>query len=326
MKNLATKEGKAAAPSQLPPLSKRGGLHEICRPGLILHLLFPDVRRRKGRTFERAEYAAQTGFYRAVEIAEVEDRDERAKLRRLVEENDLKLVYWLSFLQMESVVSISSPEEEERRRAVGELLRQLPHAAECRAHTVAIVSGRDVGVARRGQALESLKRSVFELAEAARPYGLGRFEMETMDREVHKKHVLGPTAEALAFIHEVRQEVPGFYLAFDTAHIRLLGEDPAESLAQAAGVTGQIHLANCVDDPRKPGFGDHHIPPGPPGFLDRREIRRLLDRGLAAGVLGPKRPIVSVEVAGDGGEGAFALERATRAMMEDLSREMGARP
>lgn len=299
-------------------------LHKICRPGLIVHILFPEARYKQGMTHKLAEFAAQTQFYQAVEITEVEDGVERRMLRRLVEENDLKLVYWLSFLQMESKVSISSPKEDERRQAVRQLLPQLPYAAECGAHTVAIISGKDTGDMYRYQASVSLKRSVFELANEGRKYGLARFEMETMDRQAHKKHVLGPTTEALAFINAVRKEVPEFYLAFDTSHIRLLGEDPLASLEQAAAVIGQIHLANCVFDPGHPDFGDNHMPPGPPGFLDRKTIRNLLEKGLKNGVLGQKRPVVSIEVAGPGGESSFALERSLRKMMEEIGSEMSA--
>jgi len=299
-------------------------LHEICRPGMVVHLLFPEVRGGKDLTRRRVEFALETGFYRAVEVPAVHDPGERRALRRLVEANDLKLVYWVSFLQMESPVSISSPDEAARRRAVGELLPQLPCAAECGAHTVAIISGRDVGPERRPQALASLKRSIIEMAQEAEKVGLNRFELETMDREAHKKHVLGPTPEALAFILDVRKTVPGLHFALDTSHVRLLGEDPIESLEMAAEVLGQIHLANCVFDTRHPDFGDHHRPPGPPGFLDRDYIGRLLTRGVASGVLGPKRPVLSVEVAGEGGEQSFALERTVRALMEGISRDLAA--
>lgn len=289
------------------------------RPGMIVHILYPGARGRPGAIYERAAAAADTGYYEALEVPEIDDRGERASLGRLVDERGLKLVYWVSFLQMESEFSLSSPDEGSRRRAVAEILPHLSRAAECRAHTLAIVPGRDVDPALRPRALESLERSILELAEAAGPAGMGRFEMETMDREAHKKHVLGPTPEALDFIGRVRRNVPEFYLAFDTSHVRLLGEDPAESLRAAAPVTGQLHLANCVFDPTAPGYGDHHMPPGPPGFLDRAAITRLLEAGLESGFLGPARPVVSVEAAGPGGEESAALEFSSRRLMEEIA-------
>ena len=293
------------------------------RPGMLIHVLFSESRGQPGMTCEKARFAADTGFYRAVEIPEIPDERERADLRRLVEDGDLKLVYWVSFLQLEQPVSISAPDEDERRRAVQALLPQIQFAAECGAHTVGILPGRDVGPERRPLAIQSLHRSILDLAEEGEKHGLQRFEMETMDREAHKKHILGPTDEALRFIAEVRKQVPEFYMAFDTSHLRLLGEDPADSLRKAADVVGQIHLANCVPDPAHPMYGDHHMPLGPPGFLDRAEIVRLFTAGVETGVIGPRAPVVSVEVAAPGGEASLGVEREIRTLLQDVAADMG---
>lgn len=293
------------------------------RPGLLIHILFPEVRQRVGLTVKQARVAADSGYYRALEIPEVNDPGERAALRRLVEERNLKLIYWLSFPQFDSSFSISAPDENIRRRAVQELTPHLAYAAETGAYAVGILPGRDVGPELRPRAMESLKKSILELAKAGRTYGISRFHMETMDREAHKKHVLGPTDEALIFIEDIRRQVPEFFLAFDTSHLRLLGEDPIDSLRKAASVIGQIHLANCVPDPGHPRYGDHHMPLGSPGFLDRNYIARLFAAGLEAGVLGPDAPVVSLEVAGPGGDASLPVEREGRIMMQDIFAEMG---
>ena len=287
------------------------------RPGFIVHVYYPRARTSHGVTLERVRAAADTGLYRAVEIAEVTDRRERESIRRLVEERDLTLAYWVSMLQVESSDSISDPDERVRARAVARLVPHVSYAAECGARSLAIVPGRDVGARRRPGAIENLRRSILELDREARAAGVDRMEMETMDREAHKKHVLGPTDESVAFITEVRREVPGFGMVFDTSHIRLLGEDPAESLRLAAPVISRIHFANCVPDPGHPQYGDHHMPLGVPGYLDANEIERLLRVALEVGALEPDTA-ASIEVAGPGGEASDQVELDARQTMTDV--------
>lgn len=294
---------------------------------MLVQLLVPQARLTPGLTAQTVEFAAHTGFYRAVEVGEVLDRGERAELHRLRIEHDLRLVYWVSLLQIESTNSICAVAEPERSRAVAELSPHLHFAAECGADVFAFVPGRDPGADQRPRALESLKRSILELAEAGASAGVHRFAVETMDREAHKKHVLGPTTEALALFDELRAQVPDLSLAFDSSHVRLLGEDPALSLRAAAGRIATVHLANCVPDPNAPEFGDHHMPFGPPGFLDHEEMGRLL-QALADVSTGPDAgadatPIVSLEVAGSGGDGANDVEREQRRFVREVLSELG---
>ena len=138
------------------------------------------------------------------------------------------------------------------------------------------------------------------------------FLMESMDREAHKKHIIGPTTEAVAFIHQVRETVPEFYFNLDAAHIKLLKEDPLDALSTALGVMSQIHLSNCVDDPTSPLFGDNHMPFGAPGFLTHDFIAVLFKKALDLKFMGPAKPIVSSEVLCKEGEDPWAYEKNCR--------------
>jgi len=295
----------------------------IFLPGLITQLIFPEVRRESGATLEKVEFACRSGFYRAVEIAEVSDSGERRHIREAVKECGLSLIYWVSLLQMESGLSISSPNESTRREAVDLLLPHMAFAGECGAGSIGFVSCRDPGVGFRGDGLKSLRQSVRELAGEARAHGIGCLELETMDREAHKKHLLGPTVEALEFIEGVREEVPGLKLVFDTSHVRLLGEDVLDSLGAAASFTSRIHLANCVHDPSHPGFGDHHIPPGPPGYLDEAMMVSILSQALSLRMFDPGSwVVVSVESAGSGGRASWDLEEQLREILLSVMEEV----
>jgi len=287
-------------------------LNEVCRPGLVICHLFPQARKETGVTLSAVRFAAESEYYSAVEFAEVNDYSERKQIAEIASAADLKVVYWLALMQYGMDASISALDEDERRRAVGQLISQIPFAAECRASYVGFLSGPDVPPARRAEAKRQLFKSICELAEAAVEYGNLEFLLESMDREAHKKNLIGPTPEAVDFIMKVRKIIPGFQLCFDTSHIKLLGEEPTESLEQARGVVSQIHLANCVSDPARPKFGDNHMPLGEPGFLTEQYISKMFQKALDIGLLGESRPIVSAECASPGGDEAWELERITR--------------
>jgi sugar phosphate isomerase/epimerase len=262
-------------------------------------------------------------FYGAVEIAEIRSAQERRRIAAQVVQHDLTLMSWLSILQMESALSICSPDENVRVRAMEELLPHVAQAAECGVHSIGVISGRDVAPLLRPQAMQSLARSLRELADEAERHGIERLEIETMDREVHKRQLLGPTEESLRFLQALRREIPSLSLVYDTAHIALLEEDPIESLELAAGMVGHLHLSNCVADPDHPLYGDHHLPIGDPGFLDESFIGRLLTRALELGTLGANAPVVSIEVGAKGGEEAWDLEKSSRLALQRALSSLG---
>ncbi len=294
-----------------------------CQAGIIVHLLFPAARRTEGLTADLVERLVDLEFYRAIEIAEIRSARERRRIAAQIDRHGLTLASWLSILQMESPSSICSPDEHARARAMKELLPHVAHAAECGARSIGLISGRDVSPPLRPQAMRSLARSLRELTEEAERHGIGLLEIETRDRELHKRQLLGPTAESLEFLRGLRREIPRLSLVYDTAHIALLKEDPLDSLELAAEMVGHLHLSNCVADPGHPLYGDHHLPIGDPGFLDESFIGRFLSRALQLGILGAKAPVVSIEVGAKGGEEAWALEASSRVALRRALQSLG---
>lgn len=290
-------------------------LNDICTPGLIIAQLFPNARKSSGVNISAMRHAAELGFYGAYEIAETLDRKEREEIKVFVQESRVKLVYWLAFIQYDAGMSISALDEKERKEATGQLIAQIPNAFECGADCIGFFSGPDVSIKQREEAKKQLSKSICEMARAAKQFGPIRFLLESMDRELHKKHIIGPTTEAVDFIRQLRKSVPELHLNYDVAHIKLLSEEPIESLSAAVNVMSSIHLANCVDNPASPHFGDNHMPLGEPGFLTEDYVAELFRRGLELGFFGPSRPVVSPEVFCKETEDPWEIERNGREYM-----------
>ena len=290
-------------------------LSDICTPGIVIAQLFPNARKESGANIAAMRKAAELNFYGAYEIAETLDPRERKEIKTFLQENKSKLVYWLSLVQFDSGISISALDEDERKEAAGQLMTQIPNAIECGADYVGLLPGPDVAVEERDEAKRQLAKSIREMADFAKQYGSIRFLMESMDRDAHKKHVIGPTTEAVDFILQLRRSVPEFYFNFDAAHIKLLQEEPVESLSTAVPVMSEIHLANCVDDPTSPLFGDNHMRIGEPGFLTADYIAELFKKGLELKFLGSNKPIVCLEVSCEENEDPWNIEKNGRENM-----------
>ena len=290
-------------------------LSDICTPGLVIAQLFPNARKERGVYISAMRKAAALDFYGAYEIGEVLDPEERKEIKTFLQEHKSKLVYFLSFVQYDAGISISALDDDERKEAVGQLMAQIPNAIECGADYVGFIPGPDVAVEDRDEAKQQLAKSILEMADFAKPYGSIRFLIESMDRDAHKKHIIGPTTEAVDFIVQLRRSVPELYFNFDVAHIKLLHEEPVESLSIAVPVMSEIHLANCVDDAASPLFGDNHMQIGAPGFLTADYIAALFEKGLELKFLGSNKPIVAVEVFCEEGEDPWSIEKNGRENM-----------
>lgn len=284
-------------------------------PGVLLGETHFHCRGKEGILVDAVARIAAEGFYRVIEIPDIPEKHDRKRLGELVRGNGLGLTYWLSFVLNAEGLDLSSVDEEHRVHSVRRLQEHFGAAQECGATRFAILSGKDCGPGLRPKAVGQLERSLGELAGAAEPYGL-RIVLEPLDRGAHKNGLIGPTAEAAALVKRVRAVFPNVGLSWDTAHAALCGETPEESLAAFSDCIAQVHLANAVLDRNHPGYGDHHMPPGPPGFLTTARTAQILAAGLAAGFFGESRPGVSVEIRTPSGGDPWETECLGRNLLE----------
>lgn len=245
---------------------------------------------------DAVERIAEEGFYRGAEIADVQHPSERRRIGEIVRSFGLRLTQWTSFVLAREKLNLSSMDEAVRLQSVARIKEQIELAIECGAGTLGVLSGPDPGVNLRAEATKRLRQSLCELAEAARPYGPMNVTLEPLDREFHKKGLIGPTTEFAALMQDVRASFPHVNVSWDCAHIALLGDDLLDSLSVSRDFVRQIHLANAVLDPSDALYGDHHMPLGPPGFLDTQKMVEIFRHAMAIGVFGDRGPTVCVEM------------------------------
>jgi sugar phosphate isomerase/epimerase len=169
-----------------------------------------------------------------------------------------------------------SLDSETRRKAVQGLEECFHFAREAGAASVLISSGqRPDSENDDGECLKLLLDSL-ETLYRAEP-GLSIL-LESGDRDVEYRHLLGHTGMTVEFTASCRREAIPLSLVFDISHIAQLDEDLETAWKTAAPFCEHIHFANCVLDKRLPLYGDKHpFFEVPGGVYTHRDARNFLD-------------------------------------------------
>jgi len=289
---------------------------EAFKPSILMSETHNPTMYNKGVVADAIARAADEGFYRSIEIADVPDVGDRRRIGDTIRGNEITLTQWMSMTLAREGLSLSSADETVRRTSVARMKEMIGPALECGAEALAVLSGPDPGPALRGQAREQLYASLMELCEAIEEHAPMRLVLEPLDREAHKNGLLGPTPEFVALFQRLRTRFPRAGVSWDSAHVSLCGEDFLGSFDAAREVTVGIHLANAVLDRADERFGDHHMDVGPPGFLTVEGIAEILRRGIENGILSRAHPPIAVEIRTAPGGDPWETEARGRSILE----------
>lgn len=203
-----------------------------------------------------------------------------------------RVVFCLPFLHAEAGSNPSSTEPAERRAALETARRWLDVGRAFGAAQVVTVSGPDPGPDQRAAQTAGYADFLVELCAEAAPLPVC---IEPMDRDIDKRALIGPTAEAAALVDQVHARGgTNLGLLIDMSHLPLLREGFDEALAASGPRTQHVHLGNCLlRDPADAFYGDKHPPLGYPGSEhDAGDLRRFVAALDRCGYLA--RPIASL--------------------------------
>ena len=270
-----------------------------CTMSIVHFMAFPKTITGEGPIAESVSRIAEDPFFGAIEITWIKDPAERATVRRILETSRTKVGYGAQPAVLMGKLNPNSLVEAERRHAVDELKPRLDEAAEMGARRMAFLSGRDPGEGDRAAAVQALVRSVKELSAYGREKGIA-LTVETFDRDVDKKALIGPSPLAAEFAAAVRQEYPEFGLMYDLSHQPLLHEESQTALSTLKDHLVHIHVGNCVSVEGQAGYGDLHPRFGwPKGSNDIAEVVEFIRSLFRVGYLkdgSPERPWIGFEV------------------------------
>jgi sugar phosphate isomerase/epimerase len=228
-----------------------------CALSLVHFLAYPEAGGGEGPIAESIVRIAEDDFFSAIEVSRINDPAERKRAAQAIEQTHMGVAFGAQPVILGGKLDPNSLDAAERRRAVQTLQSYMGQAAELGARQFVVMSGPDAAPADRPAAMAALAASLRELCSHAAQFGLAVW-LETFDRAVDKKALIGPAGQAAALAAEIRRDFPDFGLIYDQAHMALLDESPLAALTLLKDHLRHAHVGNCVKVPGRPSHGDLH--------------------------------------------------------------------
>ena len=276
--------------------------------GIVHFMAFPQCMQGDGPILETLAAIAEDPFFTAIEVGRINDAAVRRSAAALLQAAGLGIGFGCQPMLLAGRHDLNSLTDAKRRAAIDTCLTGLEQAVELGATKLAVLSGPDPAEADRNAATDALVDSLTELGQACAGAGL-RLCLETFDRDIDKKCLIGPNHLGVAVSARVRERVPDFGLLIDLSHLPLQGEGIQEAVRATRDHLSHVHIGNCVLESGNPLYGDQHPRFGyPGGSNDVDELRTFLAALLDVGYLKPDaRATLAFEVKPTPGESSSTL-------------------
>lgn len=273
-------------------------LYKYMKVGLVHFMAYPTTIKGEGPILETIKKIALDDYFTAIEITTIKDKDERKKVKQMLETSHMTVAYGAQPRLLTAGLNINDLNEEDRLKALANLKEGIDEAYEIGASGFAFLSGK-YEEDRKEEAYEALVKSTKEVCAYVKSKGNMKVALEVFDYDVDKKCLIGPANLALRYAKEIREEHEHFGLMVDLSHIPLIHETIEESLLPVKDYIIHAHIGNCVvKSADMPGYGDVHPRFGfPNGENDVDQVADYLRLLLEIGFLNDKNPpIVSFEI------------------------------
>lgn len=293
-------------------------LHSAMKVGIVQFMAYPN-----GPALETITKIAEDPFFGAIEITSIPDPAERAAVAKLLAGAHLVVGFGAQPIELGNKLDINSLDAEKRQASVNRLKVAVDEAAELGAQRFAVLSGPYPGEQHEAEAVKALIDSLNQLCGYAAGKGLS-VVIETFDRSIDKKSLIGPNALAVEVSAAVRHEYPTFGLMLDLSHLPLQFETSEQALSVAKDHLVHAHIGNCVlNEKGHPLYGDLHPRFGVEGGEnDVPELVEYLRMLREIGYIGDgKQNVVAFEVKPQAGESsAIVVANAKRTLIEAWAR------
>ena len=279
-------------------------MRKYFRPGIIAAMAYPSIIRGDGDIEAVIRKIATDPYFHAIEIAWIKDTDTRARVKEMLEQSHLSVVYAAQPRLLTTGLNINHIDSAQNTEALRTLKQGIDEAYELGASSFVFLSGK-YDDEHKEKAYEILLRNTDELCTHAASCGTMPVYLEVFDFDIDKKSLIGPAGLALRFAQDMRKRHKSFGLVVDLSHIPLLHESIRESIIPVKDYITHVHIGNAVcGDPSHAAYGDAHPRFGfPNGSNDVEELTEFLRVLLEIGYLNTEKPpIVSFEVKPVGNE------------------------
>ncbi len=251
----------------------------------------------KGFIADKVEHIVQDKFYRALELNALPDKKDRQRIAKTLKSPGCVIgnfIYWAHNYIFDNKLDINALDEKVRAKSVDAIKKLVDEAAEAGANAIGIVTGDNVSILERSEAYRQLIKSMQEICKAADAAKLN-VVLQPMDRFGTKNKLLGLSHDIVELLDVLKADPKKLTVSYDSAHVALNHEGLLESLAEQSKFIGNIHLSNAVLDINNKNFGDNHMPPREPGFLNARKAEQIITKAWQSGIKTEEGLCVSVK-------------------------------
>ena len=245
--------------------------------GIVHPLIYPECRGGEGPILETLPTIVNDADFGAIEIAPIKDPQVRQQAKALLAQSQLQVVYLPILPVLLEKLEPGSADAGRRQAALTRLKALIEEAIDFGCVMAMVQGPLDPGSAQRAATTDRLVLDLQELCDYAAAQSRNRLlflTFENFDRDIEKKRLIGPTAEAVQMARAINR--PNFGLTVDLSHLPLLNETSAHALQTAAPYLIHAHIGNCVIDHRDtPLYGDFHPRFGHP--LGRNDLPQVVD-------------------------------------------------
>jgi sugar phosphate isomerase/epimerase len=267
----------------------------------IVHfMIFPETLTGSGPIVETVTKIVSDDFFSMIEVGHINESEVRKQVAELIATSHMRVAFGAQPTILTKKLDLNSFDEAKRKEALATLRPQIDEAKEIGASRFTVLSGPDPGADKRAEARRLLVDSLLDLCSYGKEKGVN-VTLETFDRAVEKKSLIGPAEEAEMISSAVKKQFPSFGLMYDMGHAPLLDEDPAKSLKLLKNDLVHVHVGNCVKKPGLPAYGDQHPRFGFSGSENDvpqlvRFLRALFDVGYIRSTVQDSSPVVGFEL------------------------------
>lgn len=292
-----------------------GSWYKYINLGIVTHVLISNSNPSKEESIlEIVDLVTDDPFFDVIEIAEINGEKSMQRAREIIRTAHMETIFGSGYTVFGENLDLNSFDENTRRIAINRLKELIDMAYFFNSTKFAFMSGNNVAEHKKAEARKILIESLEELCEYSKEKATDNntpliLVLESFDTGISHKLLIGPTAELLEIVSQLRSRSYGNIGAMlDLGHLRLLNEDIESAISQAIPYLQHVHIGNCVlKNEGNQRFGDTHPYFGyPGGEMDVKEISQflsILKKYKYFGLVSPERysgkdgmPTISFEV------------------------------
>lgn len=298
-------------------------LHSAMKVGIVHFMAYPEAQKGE-RVAETVSKIAEDAFFGGIEVTAIADPSVRQQVAKILGWSHMVVGFGAQPAQLGNKLDLNSLDSAKRQQAIDHLKPLIDQAYELGAQRFAVLSGPHPNDAQEHEAVKALVDSLNELCAYAESKGALALVLETFDRAIDKKALIGPNKLGVEVAKAVRREHPTFGLMLDLSHLPLQFETSEQALQVARDYITHIHIGNAVlNDRNHPLYGDLHPRFGcDAGENDVPELIEFLRVLRDIGYVGEgKQNVVGFEVRPHQGETSeLVIANAKRTLMEAWAR------